>query len=58
LKSSTKPKTIDVAFVLEDDPYVNPLGVKGIGEIGNTGAPAAIVDAACAGAGWRFGWMG
>ena len=36
---------IDVAFVAERDPYVNPLGVKGIGEIGITGVPAAIANA-------------
>ena len=28
---------IDITFVPETDPYVNPLGVKGIGEIGITG---------------------
>ena len=36
---------IDVIFVHEDDPYVNPLGVKGIGEIGITGAAAAVANA-------------
>jgi xanthine dehydrogenase YagR molybdenum-binding subunit len=36
---------IDVAFVAERDPYVNPLGIKGIGEIGITGVPAAIANA-------------
>lgn len=36
---------IDIAFVPESDPFVNPLGVKGIGEIGITGVPAAIVNA-------------
>jgi xanthine dehydrogenase YagR molybdenum-binding subunit len=36
---------IDVAFVPERDPYVNPLGIKGIGEIGITGVPAAIANA-------------
>ena len=36
---------IDVAFVAESDPWVNPLGVKGIGEIGITGVPAAIANA-------------
>ncbi len=36
---------IDIAFVPERDPYVNPLGVKGIGEIGITGVPAAIGNA-------------
>ena len=36
---------IDVSFVHEDDPHINPLGVKGIGEIGITGAAAAIANA-------------
>ena len=36
---------IDVILVPEDDPYVNPVGVKGIGEIGITGATAAIANA-------------
>jgi xanthine dehydrogenase YagR molybdenum-binding subunit len=37
--------TIDISFVPETDPYINPLGVKGIGEIGITGVPAAICNA-------------
>jgi xanthine dehydrogenase YagR molybdenum-binding subunit len=37
--------TIDVAVVDEDDPHVNPLGAKGIGEIGITGVGAAIANA-------------
>src|SRR5262249_38380245 len=37
--------TIDVILVDEHDPHVNPLGIKGIGEIGITGAPAAIANA-------------
>jgi xanthine dehydrogenase YagR molybdenum-binding subunit len=36
---------IDVSAVEEHDPYVNPLGVKGIGEIGITGVAAAIANA-------------
>ena len=36
---------IDVIFVDEDDPHVNPLGVKGIGEIGTTGVVASIANA-------------
>jgi xanthine dehydrogenase YagR molybdenum-binding subunit len=36
---------IDISFVPESDAFVNPLGVKGIGEIGITGAPAAIANA-------------
>ena len=29
----------------EKDEHVNPIGVKGIGEIGNTGAAAAVANA-------------
>jgi xanthine dehydrogenase YagR molybdenum-binding subunit len=36
---------IDVIVVPEEDPYVNPLGVKGIGEIGITGIAAAVANA-------------
>ena len=36
---------IDITFVPETDPHVNPLGVKGIGEIGITGTVAAIANA-------------
>jgi xanthine dehydrogenase YagR molybdenum-binding subunit len=36
---------IDVSVVDEDDPHVNPLGAKGIGEIGITGTAAAIANA-------------
>ena len=36
---------IDITFVPENDPYINPLGVKGIGEIGITGVVAAIANA-------------
>jgi xanthine dehydrogenase YagR molybdenum-binding subunit len=36
---------IDVIVVDEDDAQVNPLGVKGIGEIGTTGVTAAVANA-------------
>ena len=36
---------IDVLFVEEHDDAVNPLGVKGVGEIGVVGVPAAIANA-------------
>ncbi|QLE48594.1 xanthine dehydrogenase family protein molybdopterin-binding subunit [Nostoc sp. C057] len=36
---------IEVLFVDEHDPHINPLGVKGIGEIGITGVAAAIANA-------------
>jgi xanthine dehydrogenase YagR molybdenum-binding subunit len=38
-------QTIDVSVVNEIDTRVNPLGVKGIGEIGNTGITAALANA-------------
>src|SRR5215207_7071339 len=36
---------IETLFVEEDDPIVNPLGVKGMGELGMVGIPAAIANA-------------
>lgn len=36
---------IDVIFVDEQDPKVSPLGIKGVGEIGIVGVPAAIANA-------------
>jgi xanthine dehydrogenase YagR molybdenum-binding subunit len=36
---------LHVILVDEEDPYVNEIGVKGVGEIGNTGASAAIANA-------------
>lgn len=36
---------IEVEVVEEDDPHVNPLGAKGIGEIGITGVAAAVANA-------------
>ncbi|ARV59415.1 acylaldehyde oxidase [Nostocales cyanobacterium HT-58-2] len=36
---------IDIHIVDEVDPYVNPIGTKGIGEIGITGAAAAVANA-------------
>ena len=36
---------IETIFVEEDDKVVNPLGVKGIGELGLVGIPAAIANA-------------
>jgi xanthine dehydrogenase YagR molybdenum-binding subunit len=38
--------SIEVHWVDEQDPYVNPMGSKGIGEVGIVGAAAAIVNAA------------
>lgn len=36
---------IEVEIVAEDDPYVNPLGVKGVGEVGMAGVAPAIANA-------------
>jgi xanthine dehydrogenase YagR molybdenum-binding subunit len=36
---------VEVHCVDEDDPHVNPLGVKGIGELGIVGAAAAVANA-------------
>jgi xanthine dehydrogenase YagR molybdenum-binding subunit len=37
---------IDVIFVEEREPHLNPLGVKGVGEIGIVGTAAAVANAA------------
>ena len=39
------PERIDIVLIDEHDPHVNPIGVKGAGEIGITGAAAAIANA-------------
>lgn len=36
---------LDISFVGPGDPYINPLGARGIGEIGITGVSAAIANA-------------
>jgi xanthine dehydrogenase YagR molybdenum-binding subunit len=36
---------IDVGWIDEEDPYVNPMGAKGVGEIGIVGAAAAVANA-------------
>ena len=36
---------LEAYWLEEEDPYVNPLGIKGIGEIGIVGTPAAIGNA-------------
>ena len=37
--------SLDAILIPEDDPYVNPLGIKGVGEIGITGTVGAIANA-------------
>jgi xanthine dehydrogenase YagR molybdenum-binding subunit len=39
------PPIMDVIFVEEHDPHVNPLGVKGVGEIAMVGVAPAITNA-------------
>jgi len=39
------PQLMDVTFVEENDPNVNPLGVKGLGEIAMVGVAPAIANA-------------
>ena len=34
-----------MSWIDEEDPHVNPMGVKGIGEIGIVGTAAAIANA-------------
>ena len=41
----TRPRVMDVLFVEEHDPHVNPLGVKGVGEIAMVGVAPAIANA-------------
>ncbi len=37
--------TVDVTWINEDDPHLNPMGAKGIGEVGIVGTAAAIANA-------------
>ena len=36
---------MEVITVDEHDPHVNPLGIKGVGEIGITGSAGAVANA-------------
>ena len=36
---------VEVILVPEKDDFVNPAGVKGIGELGNVGTAAAVANA-------------
>jgi xanthine dehydrogenase YagR molybdenum-binding subunit len=44
---------VDVELVQVDDDVVNPLGVKGVGEVGQVGAAAAIANAVFNATGYR-----
>ena len=37
--------SVEALLVHEDDPYVNALGIKGVGEIGITGTAGAVANA-------------
>jgi xanthine dehydrogenase YagR molybdenum-binding subunit len=37
--------SIEVFWIDEEDPHLNPMGAKGIGEIGIVGTAAAIANA-------------
>ena len=45
LPSNADVPDIDIILVDEDDAHVDPIGVKGIGEIGTTGVAAAVANA-------------
>ncbi|MBA2681364.1 MAG: xanthine dehydrogenase family protein molybdopterin-binding subunit, partial [Ktedonobacteraceae bacterium] len=36
---------VDIAWIDEDDPHINPMGAKGIGEVGIVGTAAAVANA-------------
>jgi xanthine dehydrogenase YagR molybdenum-binding subunit len=38
-------RDIEAVWIEEDDPHLNPMGAKGIGEIGIVGTAAAIANA-------------
>ena len=48
-------RDIDVIFIDEEDELVNPLGAKGLGEIGIVGVAAAIANAVYHATGKRIG---
>ena len=45
---------IDVSWIDEQDPHLNPMGTKGIGEIGIVGSAAAVANAVHHATGHRF----
>jgi xanthine dehydrogenase YagR molybdenum-binding subunit len=44
---------LEAGWIEEDDPHVNPMGTKGIGEIGIVGTAAAVANAVCNATGIR-----
>ena len=47
------PPVMDVLFVEEHDPHVNPLAVKGVGEVAMVGIAPAVTNAICHATGRR-----
>jgi xanthine dehydrogenase YagR molybdenum-binding subunit len=47
-------RDLEVGWIEEDDPYVNPMGTKGIGEIGIVGTAAAVANAVANATGIRI----
>jgi len=45
---------VEAAWIDEDDPHLNPMGSKGIGEIGIVGTAAAVANAVFHATGVRF----
>ncbi|MBM0274325.1 xanthine dehydrogenase family protein molybdopterin-binding subunit [Micromonospora tarensis] len=45
ISSNADIGAVEVHWIEEDDPYVNPMGTKGVGEIGIVGVAAAIANA-------------
>lgn len=45
ITSNADVESIDAHWIDEDDPHLNPLGVKGVGEIGIVGSAAAVANA-------------
>jgi xanthine dehydrogenase YagR molybdenum-binding subunit len=45
---------LEAGWIEEDDPHVNPMGTKGIGEIGIVGTAAAVANAVCNATGIRI----
>jgi xanthine dehydrogenase YagR molybdenum-binding subunit len=46
IASNADVDTVEVSWIEEDDPHLNPMGAKGVGEIGIVGTAAAIANAA------------
>jgi xanthine dehydrogenase YagR molybdenum-binding subunit len=54
IASCADVERLEVGWVAEDDPHVNPMGSKGIGELGHVGVAAAIANAVYAATGVRI----